>query len=253
MPIPSLGPGQNGGSPFAEPSAPGLDDQAFETIGQTVRHAAGAIDGLKDTLERLQRSVAEATEQRRNDIEIGQLFTRAQDFAEGAVTEGHELAQRIVADAEFEASRIITAAKEEAHRLVEEGRHSASLPSEAVMALQATIAEFSRMNTTLVQELSTLTEALAVHDKGRAPASPTQSAVLPQSQPRPEAAPNGEPGAGAGVLPTPDRSSGSGDPEDGTTSTKARPPLATSGYWASLRPSKSARNEGDSGSRWGMR
>ncbi len=161
--------GQDGGRHLAGWTASsGLDDQAFDTIGQTVRHAAGAIDGLKDILERLQNSVALATEQRRNDIEIGRLFTRAQDFVEGAVNEGHELAQRIIADAEFEAARIIAAAKEEAHRLVEEGRNSATLPSEAVRALQATIGEFGRMNDALVQELSVLAEALTSHRDSRA-------------------------------------------------------------------------------------
>ena len=141
-----------------------LDDEAFETIGQTVRHAAGAIDGLKDILERLQNSVAQATEQRRNDIEIGQLFTRAQEFVDGAVNEGHELAQRIIADAEFEAARIIAAAKQEAHGLIEEGRYSASLPSDAVRALQATIVKFARMNSMLVEELSNLNGALVTRE-----------------------------------------------------------------------------------------
>ena len=234
MPIPPGGPGQNGGSPFTEPSAPGLDDQALEAIGQTVRHAAGTIDGLKDILDRLQRSVAEATEQRRNDIEIGQLFTRAQDFVQGAVIEGHELAQRIVADAEFEASRIMTAAKEEAHRLIEDGRQSASLPSEAVMALQSTIAEFSRMNNTLVQELTTLTEALAFHNKPRPPSSLTQSEAPPQSeaptQARPQSvtAQTGDPGARGGVPRTPDRSTGTADQRDGRHSTTV-PPSANPG------------------------
>jgi len=161
----------------------GLDDAALETIGQTVQHAAGAIDGLKDILGRLQYSVVEATEQRRNDIEIGLLFTRAQEFVEGAVTEGHELAQRIVADAEFEAVQIITAAKAEAHRLIEEGRDSGSLPSEAVIALQTTIEDFSQMNSALVQELSAVKEALVSHGRRRpAVSQPLPSQGLPRLQ-----------------------------------------------------------------------
>ena len=85
VPIPAFGssPGNGAKSNFASPTTPlALDDEGFETIGQTVEHAAGAIDGMKDILERLQDSVAEATEQRRNDIEIGQLFTRAQEYVE---------------------------------------------------------------------------------------------------------------------------------------------------------------------------
>jgi cell division septum initiation protein DivIVA len=166
MPTPSLEPDQEEGLSLADWSgSSGLDDDAFETIGQTVRSAAGAIDGLKDTLERLQRSVWQATEQRRNDIEIGQLFTRAQEFVEAAVTEGNELAQRIVADAEFEAAQIISAAKEEAHRLIEDAKGSSSLPSEVVRALETTIGDFTRMNSALADELSTLTEALATRQE----------------------------------------------------------------------------------------
>ena len=168
MPTPSLEPDQEEGLGLADWSgSSGLDDDAFETIGQTVRSAAGAIDGLKDTLERLQRSVWQATEQRRNDIEIGQLFTRAQEFVEAAVTEGNELAQRIVADAEFEAAQIISAAKEEAHRLIEDAKGSNALPSEVVRALETTIGDFTRMNSALADELSTLTDALATREASR--------------------------------------------------------------------------------------
>ena len=77
MPDPSLEPQGDGFNLADWSGSAGLDDDAFEAIGQTVQHAAGAIDGLKDILERLQSSVAEATEQRRNDIEIGQLFMRS--------------------------------------------------------------------------------------------------------------------------------------------------------------------------------
>jgi F0F1-type ATP synthase membrane subunit b/b' len=241
MPIPPFGPDQNGGSQIAvASSASGLDDEAFEAIGQTVRHAAGAIDGLKDILDRLQRSVADATEQRRNDIEIGQLFTRAQDFVEDAVTEGNELAQRIVADAEFEAARIIAAAKQEAHRLVEDGRQAASLPSEAVMALQSTIEEFSRMNNALVRELSTLTDALTAHHRSRA--VPSES---PQSE---ELAPStGISVSGATTPPHPADTLVSPPPPSPATAQYLPPPSTVN--WAPLRPGRSSRNNGGSGMR----
>jgi hypothetical protein len=251
MPIPPFGPDQNGGSQFAAlPSVPGLDDEAFEAIGQTVRHAAGAIDGLKDVLDKLQRSVADATEQRRNDIEIGQLFTRAQDFVEGAVTEGNELAQRIVADAEFEAARIIGAAKEEAHRLIEEGRHAASLPTEAVMALQSTIGEFSRMNSVLVQELSTLTDAMTAHH---------QSPPLPSAPPQPEQlAPSTECSSSEGITPpevahtlTAPPPPPPPPPSPLTAQHLPPPPLAVGG--ASVSPGTSSGDNGASGTRWRMR
>ena len=143
MSIPPFNPAQESGTKGAGwANSQGLDDQAFEAIDQTVRHAAGAVDGLRDILERLQQSVAQATEQRRNDIEIGHLFSKAEEFVAGAVSEGQELAQRIIADAEFEASIIVTAAKEEAKRLHEESTRATSLPPEAVSALEATIREF---------------------------------------------------------------------------------------------------------------
>jgi len=224
-------PSQDSGFNFAGWTAsPGLDDQAFETIGQTVRHAAGAIDGLRDILERLQNSVARATEQRRNDIEIGQLFTRAQEFVDGAVTEGHALAQRIIADAEFEAARIIAAAKEEANRLVEDAGNSGTLPSEAVRALQATIGEFGRMNEALVHELSILAEALS----SRRASSGTDRASMPSddlSQMDSGALPPLPPLA-ARSLPTEYEQNGGGAGDV--------PPLSPTGYWGAMRTSRQA-------------
>ena len=168
MSIPSFPPGQESGTNGPGWAiSQGLDDQAFEAIDQTVRHAAGAIDGLRDILERLQKSVAQATEQRRNDIEIGHLFSKAEEFVEGAVSEGHELAQRIIADAEFEASMIVTAAKEEASRLIAEGRRATSVPSEAVSALEATIREFARMNKAITDQLALVGSALTNQRESR--------------------------------------------------------------------------------------
>src|ERR1700722_12764136 len=168
MSIPSFPPGQESGANGPGWAiSQGLDDQAFEAIDQTVRHAAGAIDGLRDILERLQKSVAQATEQRRNDIEIGHLFSKAEEFVEGAVSEGHELAQRIIADAEFEASMIVSAAKEEASRLIAEGRRATSVPSEAVSALEATIREFARMNKAITDQLALVGSALANQRESR--------------------------------------------------------------------------------------
>ena len=238
MPIPSLEPGQDGGFNLADwGGSSGLDDDAFEAIGQTVQHAAGAIDGLKDILERLQNSVAQATEQRRNDIEIGQLFTRAQDFVEGAVTEAHALAQRIIADAEFEAARIITAAKEEAQRLIEDARHSASLPSDVVRALQATIGEFGRMNNVLVRELSALTQALDV-ERDSAPAISSASAGTSGAEF--DHVPSFSPSSPQS-LSTESGSAADQQAEGGAVDAPVTPqpsPSSPSGYWGALRPGK---------------
>jgi len=221
-------PGRDGRFDLAGLGGPtGLDDAAFVTIGETVKHAAGAIDGLKDILGRLQSSVAEATEQRRNDIEIGLLFTRAQDFVERAVTEGHELAQRIVADAEFEAVRIITAAKAEAHRLIEEATDASSLPPQAVTALQATIEEFSRMNNALVQELSAVKEALA----SNRPSRPMGSQHTPSEGP--SGAPFGESASPTERLSWPESHRANQSPSSTW-------PLSPDGYWSTLRPRRGA-------------
>jgi hypothetical protein len=247
---------QDGGFNLAKWSAPAaLDDQAFDTIGQTVRHAAGAIDGLRDILERLHSSVEQATEQRRHDIAIGSLFTRAQEFADDAVREGHQLAQRIIADAEFEAGRIIGAAKVEAHRLVEEGRHSAALPPGAVRALQATIEEFGRMNSALALELTTLARALARTPESRlADPTPGLSAeTSPEAGPRalsftpppiqgpwneqPVSAPSPIPApAWAPALP-PTESPWTEQPRSAgiAPETEDSPPT---GYWSSLQPTR---------------
>jgi cell division septum initiation protein DivIVA len=252
MPDPSLEP-QGGGFNLADWSgSAGLDDDAFEAIGQTVQHAAGAIDGLKDILERLQSSVAEATEQRRNDIEIGQLFMRAQDFVEGAVTEGHALAQRIVADAEFEAARIILAAKEEARRLVEEAKSSASLPSEAVLALQATIREFGRMNQVLVHELSGLSQAL---DNRRETANGVASLASADGAPEKQWAEL----AGGSAPPQANNADALfADGQLPVTSPAPQEPSPQTGYWSTLKATKETPEprvgrHGAPGARWRMR
>jgi len=248
MPIPPFEAGQDSGFALAAWSAPpSLDDEAFETIGQTVRHAAGAIDGLKDILERLQNSVAQATEQRRNDLEIGQLFTRAQEFVDGAVTEGQEVAQRIIADAEFEAARIIAAAKQEAHDLIQEGRYSASLPSDAVRALQSTIGEFARMNSMLVEELSNLNKALATREPQPTVSSQLNSEGLSSLE-------------SDGVRHAPEtqpRSRLMEGPADG--SVILAPPSAHDGYWSTMRsrsrqaPSARLGRHGVPDTQWGTR
>ncbi len=224
MTIPPLEPSGESGPNLAPWSAPArLDDEAVGVIGETVRHAAGALDGLKDILEGLQSSVALATEQRRTDMEIGHLFMRAQAFLDEAVAEGHELAQRIVADAEFEASRIVAAAKHEAHRLIDEGRHSASLPSEAVRALQSTIEEFGRMNSALVQELSGLTDALAFYSNG-GPGVSTHSQELSHAE--------------LGAVQPQSVGAGNQHPQDQQTQRSAAEtvPSPPTGYWSTLRP-----------------
>jgi cell division septum initiation protein DivIVA len=145
--------------PVATPPG-GIDDSAFETVGQTVRHAAGALEGLRDILERLETSIAKAVDQRRTEEQIGELFVRAQEYVDRSIFETEERARIVVAEAEHEASRIISAARGEAQRLIDDARRSARLPAEAARQLQATIDGFGQVNSELLRELTALSQTL---------------------------------------------------------------------------------------------
>jgi hypothetical protein len=148
-------------------SDPGLttrsDDRAFEAIGQTVRHAAGAIDDLKDILEQLEASIAKTTDDRQTEEQIGRLFIKAREFVDRAVRDAQETSRNLVAEAEFEASRIVSAAKDETSRLVDGGPPSSTMPREALRQLQATIDGFDHVNRALLDGLSALNQMLAAH------------------------------------------------------------------------------------------
>ena len=114
-------------APVPRPTT-GIDAAAFETVGQTVRHAAGALEGLRDILERLEGSIARAVDHRQTEEQFGHLFLRAQAFVDASIAEAHEHARRVVADSEREASRIVSAAREEAARILEEGHRPSRMP-----------------------------------------------------------------------------------------------------------------------------
>ena len=197
--------------PVATPPG-GIDDSAFETVGQTVRHAAGALEGLRDILERLETSIAKAVDQRRTEEQIGELFVRAQEYVDRSIFETEERARIVVAEAEHEASRIISAARGEAQRLIEEARRSARLPAEAARQLQATIDGFGQVNSELLRELTALSQTLTRqgHPQPHSDQDAHQQLSPPSTQ-----------------VPSPstsDSAPGQSAPSD-------------AGYWSKLRPS----------------
>jgi hypothetical protein len=197
--------------------AVGIDDDAFETVGQTVRHAAGALEGLRDILERLEFSITKAVDQRRNEEQIGELFIRAQEYVDRSIAETEERARIVVAEAEIEAGRIISVARDEARRLIEEGKRSTRLPADAVRQLQATIDGFGHVNRDLLRELTALSQTLGTEGRG--------TSSLPSSAEdarQPGIAPQGQGEIAAPPAPT---------------ENVEQPGASESGYWSRLRRS----------------
>ncbi|MGA2520917.1 MAG: hypothetical protein ABSG81_08900 [Acidimicrobiales bacterium] len=234
-----------------------LDDHAFEAVGETVRHAAGALDGLKDLLERLESSITKAADNRRIEEQIGQLFVRAQDFVDRAIGEAEELGRNMLAEAEFEASRIVAAARDEASRLVIEAQNEAErtnkIPPEAVRQLQATIDGFGRVNNELLRELSALNRSIATQveqptpyerrsvDVGVTPSTVVQPAAAAQQQPvvapvHPlPVQPSTQPVPAEPAVSYAEPVAAQADPVAAQTEPPA-PPESSGGYWDALRP-----------------
>ncbi len=200
----------------APPPTSGLDAAAFETVGQTVRHATGALEGLRDILERLDGSIARAVDHRQTEEQFGYLFLRAQTFVDASIAEAQERARLLVADSEREASRIVSAARDEAARLVEEGRHTARMPADAASQLQTTVAHFGEVNRELLRELTTLGQLLTGHPP-----------VTTAPQPAPAQT----------LAPPPQELAPTLTPQDGHQAPAPPPPPAapSSGYWNAPR------------------
>ena len=160
------------------------DESTFEAMDFTLGQAARAADGLKDLVRRLEALSLLAREHHRNEVKIGQLFIRAQDYVTQAMGEAEEQARAIIAEAEFDAARIVSAAKDEAHRLITDARRPGGIPPEAIRQLQVTVDGFARLNGDLLRELTALSQTLAAHahsqatpDAGRDPLPSPPSAV----------------------------------------------------------------------------
>ncbi len=212
-------------APVPRPTT-GIDAAAFETVGQTVRHAAGALEGLRDILERLEGSIARAVDHRQTEEQFGHLFLRAQAFVDASIAEAHKHARRVVADSEREASRIVSAAREEAARILEEGHRSSRMPDLAAHQLQTTVEHFGEVNRELLHELTALAQLLT--GRPPAPAAPTpQSALSPQF-----------------LAPAPELSRESLTAQNGQQPAPVSPPSSSAGYWDTPRhaaPSTSPR------------
>jgi vacuolar-type H+-ATPase subunit H len=193
----------------------GFDNAAVETVGQTIRHAAGALEGLRDILERLDTSITRAVDHRQTEEHFGQLFIRAQAFVDASVAEAQDRARRLVIESEHEASRIVAAAREEAKRIVEESQRSSRMPVEAAHQLQTTVEHFGEVNRELLRELTALGELLT----GRPASQPTPQASLhEQHQVRVPGVPNEPPAM-----------------QNGHQAPLSAPPPPSTGYWDSTR------------------
>jgi hypothetical protein len=146
-----------------------------------MQHGPESVEGPIEILRRLRLSVTGATGQRLSDLEIDQLFAKAEAFVSGALREGHEIGKQIVTEAEIEGMRIVTSATTEAQRLLDEGRRFASGPFQTVEALRSSVSEFAQMNLALVQELSTLSDALLGHDASRSHFVSEGGSVIPST------------------------------------------------------------------------
>jgi hypothetical protein len=153
-------------------------DRMSEAMDITVTQATTAVDGLHDLLRRLEALAALAREHQRNEVKIGELFIKVQEYIDRATTEAEEQARNLIAEAEFEAGQIVAAAKEEAHRLISDARRPAGVPSGALAQLQVTIDGFARLNSELLRELTVLNQTLKVRERA-ASASPAIGAPLP--------------------------------------------------------------------------
>jgi hypothetical protein len=173
------------GASFAIPPHPSVHEVPFEAIEQALKNVAGAFDGLRNLLERLETSIQDARDQHDAEREIGELFTKAQHYLRQVVAEGEERARQLVVDAEFEAARILEAAKHEAHRIEEEARRKPALPPEAVRQLEITIEAFSAVNQQLSQELMALGNVLMTYAQTQPQPAATRQPGLPEYGPPP--------------------------------------------------------------------
>jgi len=195
-----------------------LTDADFDTVGQTIRHAAGAVSGLQDILSRLEESIRAAIDHRQIEAELGGLFVRAQAFVDQAIADAEARARRLIADAEIEAAQIVGSARDEAARLVAAADDTSALPNDAARRLQMTVESFGHVNSELLDELTALSEVLLA-------TGPTPAAGAPMETPY-EHGRHAHGTQGIGDV--------GGVPQDDQEPMVARP--ASTGYWSTLRP-----------------
>lgn len=129
-------------------------------VSDTVASAVRAVDGMRDMLEELNKSIVKAQKNRSFESRLGRLFLEAQDFLDHVRAETSEWANRVLEDARAEAAEIVRVARDEAAQIVDEARRSSVSP-EAVQSIQTTIQTFNRANAELARELTRLGEVLS--------------------------------------------------------------------------------------------
>jgi cellobiose-specific phosphotransferase system component IIA len=157
----------------------------IEAIDRTVREATEAIEGLHDVFDHLRSLLVLAREERKNELKIGELFVHAQDHVNQAVADAEKRTRQVIAEAELEAAQIVTAAKREAEKLIEETRQS-PLPADVTQQLQTTIDGFAQVNSELLSELTSLSQALRDHAAPLPPPPPVAAAADATPPPPPD-------------------------------------------------------------------
>jgi cell division septum initiation protein DivIVA len=134
---------------------------------ESARAAVDAVQEVSDVIDVLNERLQDATQRInqmkivRAELELGQLFARAQEFADGTVNRAEERAQSIVLNAHEEAARILTTAKQQANDIEEEAKRSSVPSPEIVRELNQAIDGFMMVNKQLVLELGYLRTMVA--------------------------------------------------------------------------------------------
>jgi len=152
---------------------PGPGRAAAASPDAALDAATELFDELKVRLDVSVASVKPIMDASATEIEIGQLFARAQSFIDRSVAQAHEQAAQILAEARAKADAIVAEARQPATEVVDDApRYQAILP-EALQQLEKTINSFSRTNSELTHELSQLRSSLAPQPGSHVHARPT--------------------------------------------------------------------------------
>jgi cell division septum initiation protein DivIVA len=131
------------------------ESEAARAAQAAVTEVSDLVDTLNNRLEAATKRIAELKVER-TELELGHLFSRAQEFVDSTTTKANEQAQRIIGDAHQEAIKVLAAARVEAAQIVEEARRSSVPSPEVIQQLNQAIDGFLTVNKQLVLELGYL-------------------------------------------------------------------------------------------------
>jgi cell division septum initiation protein DivIVA len=142
------------------------DDEASLAASEAVHHVSDAIDRLDEQLaDAVQR--INKLKVVRAELELGDMFNKAERFVETTIANAEERARQIVKTATEQAARIIEearreagtitdAARREAGSITEEAKRSTTPSPEVIRELNQAIDGFMSVNRQLVMELGYL-------------------------------------------------------------------------------------------------